>query len=437
MSTSSSYISVGKRAAPSGLSPDQAQPKASGFFIALLLLAALAFSLQPLGIRPMGIPVALALITVFNAVWFILAFRAPMGTFLPMAFFPIFLILGDILIGFGTRGIILALLMTFAMFGAGLQLSTRQISRIWSVLAWVCFLLAVLGLYRYLNGYVAPFSQNETGIADLEEAYFYLGISYLPATRNSEAFYFVVGLVAALYLSMRRGPLRYAYIAMALFQAVIIGLTLSRGAYVAALAGAYLLLDPGQRVRAGVFLAAVVALGFAVLAAAPQLLAGPLGFVFILMQTAVVSLFDSVGANQDVAGFYTYSNDVRLDLYIETVQSFLSHPFGQGMDNVHYGTPGTHTKLLHSENIYLDFLIIFGLFGAVLFTKAVQIFGVALRLRKVSREAMMGLAVIAVCGLFAMFNSPVNLVIFWFVLGLGLATLNHARLRHQLGRSEA
>lgn len=178
-------------------------------------------------------------------------------------------------------------------------------------------------------------------------------------------------------------------------------------------------------------------IGLAVVSSSSGLDSNKIKFVYSLIENAVVSIFDQSSANQSVSGYYTYSNDIRMDLYIETLQSFLAFPFGQGMDNVHFGTPGNHTIRLHSENLYLDFLIIFGVFSSVLFFYVWRIFIHAIRLRKASENARMGLAVLSACAVFALFNSPVNLVVFWFTLVLGLAEVNRSVLLAKAGKIDA
>lgn len=330
----------------------------------------------------------------------------------------------------------MANLMLFTMFCTKLTLSESQFAYIWKALTWVCFFLASVGLYRYLNGYVAPFSENENGLSYLQESYFYLGISYQPATRNSEALYFVIGMISAIYLFLKGDRFRFLYLGLAMFQAVLVGLTLSRGAYLAGLMGVFLLLNTVQFKRALSFIGLVCLISVIAATTMPDLIQGPIGLVFDLIRGALISLFDSASANQSVSGFYTYSNSARIELYVETLVSFLRNPFGQGMDNAHFGTPGDHTDLLHSENLYLDLLIIFGIFALILFIKFWQIASKAFRLRGFSSEARMALSIFGLCGLFAMFNSPVNLVIFWFALALGFGMLKCSEIQKQFPQSQ-
>lgn len=414
-----------------------AERHTSNIAFMILFLGAISFLAQPVGYRPAGVPIALTLVTLFNVTWLIRDFRAKSSEFLLLAFFPIFLIVTDLMIGFDTRGMILALLLVFTYIGANLLLSDTQMTLLWSALAWVTFLLAVLGFYRYLSGYDAPYSENDGGIASLDRSYFYLGIAYLPSTRNSDAFYFVVGFLAALHLALRPGTMSLLYVGMVLFQSLTIALTLSRGAYVAALVTAILLLKRQQRLKAIIVATGTTMIGLVVLFSSSVTGIDTIWFLYSLIENAVISLFDPSNANKNVSGYYTYSNDVRLSLYLESFQSFLSFPFGQGIDNIHFGTPGNYTIRLHSENLYLDFLIIFGVFSVVLFAYVWRIFIRAIRLRKVSENARMGAAVLSACGLFAVFNSPVNLVIFWYVLVLGLAEIKRSVLLAREEKNDA
>jgi hypothetical protein len=392
----------------------------------LLFLMALSFAAQPTMYRPMGLPLALGLVATFNLSWLFLEFRVKPDRFLILMIFPSFLVLTDLLIGTGYRGFILAMLLVFAYIGSALRLSEKDLIRIWAALAWVGFFLAMLGSYRYVNGYVAPFSENTEGISELSLSYFYLGIGYLPATRNSDAFYFAVGLLAALRLASSADRLRLLYLLMAFAQASAVALTLSRGAYIAVLIAAYLMLEARQKRRGFVALGLLVLISSVTLFALPELLPEQMLFIFFLIKNSMISLFDVNSANQTVDGFYTYSNNGRLDLYLGSLKQFFAWPLGQGVDNTYFGNANRETTRLHSENLFLDLLIIFGVFSAVLFLYAAKPYVRAIRFYKTSLNARAGISALSLCLVFALFNSPVNLVIFWFMIALGFAEANRA-----------
>jgi hypothetical protein len=95
-----------------------------------LFLAALSFAAQPTMYRPMGLPIALGLVTIFNLSWLFLAFRIKLDRFLILAIFPSFLFLTDLPIGISFRGMILAMLLVFVSFGSALRLSEKDLIRI-------------------------------------------------------------------------------------------------------------------------------------------------------------------------------------------------------------------------------------------------------------------------------------------------------------------
>lgn len=395
----------------------------------ILLLIALSFVAQPTMYRPLGIPLSLACVASFVFLWFALELRIKPIRLLAFAPFPAFLVLSDLLFGVGSRGSVLALMIVFSFFGKQLFLSERQLIIIWTALAWVCFFLAMLGTYRYLHGYVAPFSQNEGGVSELETSYFYLGISYLPATRNSDALYFVAGLVASLRLTLSVNRYRLIYVVMAVLLAGVIGLTLSRGAYVAALVSSWLILKPQHRRKAIGILCGFLSIAFLFFSITSSSFSGKIIFVYSLIESAIVSLFDPASANRGVQGFYTYSNNERIDLYLATLKQFSVWPVGQGMDNPHFGSANKGTSLLHSENIFLDFIIIFGVFSLPLFAFYLVSFKAAYKRFNRSINARMAISVGCLCIVFGLFNSPVNLVVYWFLIVLGLAETNAAKDR--------
>jgi hypothetical protein len=393
----------------------------------LFFLMALSFAAQPIMYRPMGLPISLCLVALFNFNWLVSEFRVNIINFLIGGFFVCFLISSDLLIGVGFRGTILALLLVFSFFGSRLKLSEKDLYWIWTALTWVSFFLASLGTYRYLNGYVAPMSENTGGILELKKSYFYLGISYLPATRNSDSLYFVVGFVAALRLALSGGKLRYLYYMLALLQVVVILLTLARWSFVATFLASFLILERRQkRMAIAVIIPLLLVFISVSLYSFPRLFE-QIGFLYLLIKTGIISIFDVTEANHQVSGFYTYSNNDRIDLYLASFQKFLDWPFGQGIDNTVFGNANSHTAALHSENLFLDMLIIFGVLSLGLFVCAFKKFFLAIRLYKNSLNARVSIATLSVCIVFAMLNSPVNLVIFWFIMTLGFAEINRAK----------
>ena len=394
----------------------------------LLFCAAASFLAQPIGYRPAGIPIALTLMGIFTLFYFASEARTSREqTALALAF-PAFLVLSDLLIGFDVRGSILAVLMMFAFFASSLRISETQLKVLWRTTAWVCLLLAALGTYRYISGYVAPLSQNTGGIYEVQQSYFYLGISYLPSTRNSDAFYFILGLLAAMRLAlseMKRSKI-VLYSAIASFQGLVIALTLSRGAYFAAVFGV-LVLVPRRHWPAVIFSAAIL-LPIAFVASAPLLgsLDDQISMISSLIYNAIISIFDPNAASNSLGFRHNYSNSARFEIYYESFMKFLEYPFGQGVDNIIIGTPNPYTIRLHSENLFLDFMVAFGVFALIPFAFVGRRLLKGYRLRRTSINARLGFAILGACLIFALFNSPINEAIFWFAIGLGLVEVNRA-----------
>lgn len=391
----------------------------------LLFLTALSFAAQPTMYRPIGLPLSLLLVVAFNLSWFILELRINFGKLLLLLAFTAFLVLTDVLFGVGSRGSVLAVLMIFVSFGSHLSLSESDLLKIWKALTWVGLFLALLGTHRYLNGYIAPLSENEGGIISIGEEYFYLGIGYLPATRNSDAFYFALGLVAAMRVALSSAKCSLLYLAISFFQAGVIVLTLSRGIYVASLLAVYFILSSDQKNK-GAAVLALSAITFSLLPLGWSQFSNQMDFVSKLVGNAVVSIFDVASANQNVQGYYTYSNNSRTDLYIATFHNFLSWPLGQGIDNPYVVNANKETSRLHSENLFLDFLIIFGVFSIIPLFYVSKLFFLMIKLRREFFPARVSISVMSLCIVYALVNSPVDLVIFWFAIVLSLAEANNA-----------
>ncbi len=309
---------------------------ATVFVIFFLVICALIA--QPTMIRPGGLPLALTLIVFLNLYWITFGYRGDILIWTTILGLTTFLIFTDILFAVGLRGTILGTLMLFTFFSRSFGLTLRQSDLLWRALAIVCAILAVIGLVRYFTGYAAPMSENTDGIENLGERYFYLGIAYLPSTRNSDSLYFIAGLVSALVQASRNNRLAPVFLIMAILQAVVIALSLSRGAYLAGLVGAILLIRPKQTIYASlmgfVFLILLVAL-------APHYLtnlSSRMDFFWDLASNAVLSLLDVEAANQNLSSIYNYSNDDRVELYLRSIELFLRWPFGQGMDNPFLGS---------------------------------------------------------------------------------------------------
>ena len=90
-------------------------------------------------------------------------------------------------------------------------------------------------------------------------------------------------------------------------------------------------------------------------------------FVVNLTVNGFISLFNPLQASYNLESGYTYSNDDRIRLYTESINTFFEFPLGLGVDNIPPGRVGNDKFILHSENVYLDFLISLGIFSSMAF----------------------------------------------------------------------
>lgn len=372
----------------------------------------LAFVTQPIGVRVAELPVP-AILMLATCVCFVL-----LGG--PMHRQPILAIAGPVPIllalapfsGGDVRGAIFAFYLIFCALAYGVRLSDAQIQRVWALLGWACLLLTALGVYRYLTGYVAPSSENEAGLLNAKWSYFYLGLSYLPATRNSDGFYFGIPCLIFLWLgSEKRGVFRYTYYSLALVEALCVVLTLSRGIWIAlflAIAFSY----PRKYVILAVVCGALVAIGCSSIVSS-----GGLEWVLFLVKNGLLSVFDPDGASSNTSGFYTYSNADRSVIYTSAISDFMSWPFGYGVNYIPSYAALTGVKTVHSENLYLDFLVILGVFSFPLFFAFVRALKSTFRARVNSKQQFLR-SIGVFLGLYAAFNSGIDFAIFWYAMAM-------------------
>lgn len=394
----------------------------------ILLFLPFCLFMQPLGIRPLNLSVAFILITLFNFIWVSTSLRLGMPQLLGLATLVTFLVGSDLVIDTNYRGTILANFITSVVFARNSRVWRSDLLRILKLTSLSCLLLAIIASYRYFLGYVAPGSENEVGLISAGGSYFYLGISYLPATRNSDAFYFLLGFLCAVNLSQMDAKFRYFHLIVSLLQLFAILLSLSRGVYIAALLALALFLP--KRWLVGLILLTVIlifvpsSLRFFV----PGSMHGQVVSISEFVANALVSLIDSDSANRNVSGRYTYSNSDRMDIYTASVNSFLNYPFGQGVDNVHLGIPGQVSDRLHSENFYLDLMVALGVFSIPVFLCLWIIFWSSWKKRNLTIYCKLSFSLYLSCALYALFNSPMDLAVFWYALMVASLNLRDSEI---------
>ncbi len=382
----------------------------------LLTLAAVFFIAQPTDWRLSNLSLTTLLMGIFASLQLIAAlnYRRKVLFLIP---FCLFLIIADMTVGSGYRGFVFASMLLFVIACATVRPDNTWLRRTWVALSLSCAILTILGFYRYFVGYSAPFTENSGGLYEAYESYFYLGISYLPATRNSDSLYFAVGCLASIHLCRLKTSGSLFFASLAIFEFLAVILSLSRGVIIACTISALLMLSLRYKAISIISLA----LGTGILASAPQhVFSYGLGLPGFWLKNALISLIDIQNANTSVSGMYFYSNDERLELITESLNTFAAWPFGLGVDNQYVSTGSIRGNILHSENFYVDCLVAFGVFSIVLFISFGRLWWNCVR-RELSRGTI-GIAgsALTLCGIYAIFNSPLDFAIFWFVLGLGI-----------------
>jgi hypothetical protein len=324
------------------------------------------------------------------------------------------LIINDFLSKGEPRSAIYFSLLVFVTLYSTRYVNSRTLSKIWSVVAATCFILTLIGAYRFVNGFQAEQSENLGGFVGRAQQYVYFGISYLPSTRNSDALYFAVGAAIFLWRILstgRQSVLNYFGLAVTLGGSVM---SLSRGVWVALLVGVLAAYGVRRSLKAIVPLAVPA---IAVLA----VYGGP---ILELLENAVLSLIDVDAANTNVRGFYTYSNDSRIFIYKSAVFDFLSSPFGNGVAFLPSYSEVTGATSVHSENLYLDILLTLGVFGIPLIWLFIVKILQAFSLRR--HDVGLGVLIGVLLGVYGLFNGGIDFVFFWYVLALWLISVRSA-----------
>jgi len=111
-------------------------------------MIAATFVLQPLNLRPYGLPVSLVLIAIFAAVAALKEGRLSFSRDV-LFFAPIFIILFvvDFLVAGQTRSLVFLILIIFVRF-CGASFSGKQLSDTLFIVGLVCFFVSLVGVYR-------------------------------------------------------------------------------------------------------------------------------------------------------------------------------------------------------------------------------------------------------------------------------------------------
>ncbi len=312
-------------------------------------------------------------------------------------------------------------------------LPIKKIIRLWDLIALACLTVTIIGIFRFFLGYTPSsqaiqefaaetVSENQVGALGAINQYIYLGISYLPSTRNSDAFYF--GIASLVFFSGVYGKhptssfKRIFLLSGLAVSAFAVIFSLSRGVWISAMLS--VALTYGLRISLRVVLAAVIVLLFASFMLSEQTLSE--NFLIFLVTTGFNSIFDPETANSSVAGFYTYSNDQRLDIYSLAISDVISSPLGNGIQFKPSYSLLTGVSSVHSENIYLDILIVSGIFGLFIIFSFLQKCWKAYQTR--ARSLTVGTSCLFFCAFYSIFNSGLDFAPLWFVATVSVLTIN-------------
>lgn len=280
--------------------------------------------------------------------------------------------------------------------------------RAWSLLLGAVTFATTVGFVRFVSG---------TGGIASEHVLGYWGIHYLPSTRNSDALYPLVGLLICIGFatashgrgarrSLNRTMVQVSCLGVAAYCAVAVILSMSRGAWLAAIAGLTVVsVDGLRRSRAlgRMALAATLALGTLVLIVSlwPNRV-GALGARW-------TSIFDPTSR---------VSNGKRLDLASQAISIIALHPLGVGVGNI-----GSHLSETFRgywvENAYLNMAAEAGVLGGLglcvlVVWPIVSSFRSTMRteIRQVCLSVSVGTAT------FLLFNVELTGMLYWTVAGL-------------------
>ena len=388
----------------------------------LFFITSISFFLQPLLIRPFGIPLSFTMLLVLNLVLIFNVQNVKINEIIYLT------TIGTILLAVDLytppelfRGFIFINMLLFTYLCSKFSITKQQSSVLWSSVLIICFSLSVIGLKRWLFGYSVENTENETGIAENIKTYFYLGISYMNSTRNTDAFYFGVPLILSfMHYKNKLLKFKFLFLVVLLITSFCVLASLSRGIILSILI-AYVLATRAYVINKNLYKYLIYLLGiiFFIYVFYDNLKALPgVEFVVNLTVNGFISLFNPLQASYNLDSGYTYSNDERIRLYAESINTFLEFPFGLGVDNIPPGRIGNDKFILHSENVYLDFLISLGIFSIPCFLFIFDKLKNLYNLSKYHFESKKLYFLLIYILLYSLFCSATDLYYYWFILSL-------------------
>lgn len=386
-------------------------------FVALLLIfTSLTFVLQPTNIRFGGMAISIVLMGLCVCVGFLIDIRKiETRGLIFWAICAVLLFEHDIQDNANsvatTKALAFLILLLFVLVCPALSLSERWLQRGWQSVAVVCGCLALIALLRFVMGYEELNPDSLTGELVVKDRYSYVGISYLPATRNSDAFYFGIGALASLWAAINMRRLRVMFVALTVVCGLALVGSLSRGAWLAGFAAIAVAYSPPM----WFYLMPLSG------AAAIMLINTSNMPMLNLIKVGLISLVNPTLANETVHGFYSYSNENRLILYSDAVYDALMHPLGIGFSGESALTDFSAAGVTHSENIYLDIILGVGWIGVIVPFLLYSAIRTACHVNAPARA--IALSVLTFTAIFCLFNGGVDFAFMWFCTGLALITI--------------
>lgn len=340
----------------------------------------------------------------------------------------VFLLVSDAILDQAYRGTLLALhivLVSVVTLQPPAFYRSRAATTVWFSLLLPAAALGMIAGWRYVFGHPVPGSENPHGALALLGSYTYLGIGYLPATRNSDVLYFLLGIYAAGGSWATAHPLRRRVAGIALIAFTLLtALTLSRGAVLAT--AAYLSVLLGVR-RIATVLVTGSAVGVLLALGLPYAGDLPIASWLLRQFTAMwLSLVDVDAANSAMTGVYAFSNASRSEIAIQTLRGIVDWPFGFGVDNPLASRLNPASTSTHSESLYLDWLVIFGVFGLPTALAFILVLGRDILRTTASMTARAGSATLLSLAVYASVNSVLDFTLFWVVLSVAVYVLRTA-----------
>jgi hypothetical protein len=326
-------------------------------------MTSISFILQPLKFRIYDYPASLALFFMLGF-WLIVKSNKFKTKEAVIVLAYIAVVLVHYLLDESTyRAFLLIFFVSACYLGLDISLTKDVLSKAWLYLFVACCILIIVGVYRFIFGYVGEETQHELGIADLVvDKYYYLGIEYTPSTRNTDGFYFgIVYVYSLVSIVVSENKSKILYATVFLLSALVCIFTLSRGLWISLLVSTISIVGIKCFMK---YLAYAVPILLAALVATSYF--GQMPEYLNLIYIAVMSLYDYEAANKAVSGYYTFSNVERSDIYLGAIKNLLMHPLGVGTESENIYDIVGRTKTLHSENLYLDLMSLGGFFGVFL-----------------------------------------------------------------------